>query len=76
LEYTNLTHGYIINDEIRPLCTDCNQNITVEHILWHCPNYNIQRSRSNISREALEYNKEEAKRVIKYLKKIGLFHYM
>jgi hypothetical protein len=35
--YINLTHGYGINDEIRPLCTDCNQDITVEHILWQCP---------------------------------------
>jgi hypothetical protein len=74
--YTNLTHGYRINDEIRPLCTDCNEDITVEHIIWQFPNYDIQRSRSNISRAALENNKEETKRVIKYLKEIGLFHYI
>jgi transposase-like protein len=74
--YTNHTHGYRINDEIRPLCTDCNQDITVEHILWQCPNYDIQRRRSNISREALGKNKEEAKMVIKYLKEIGLVHYI
>jgi hypothetical protein len=74
--YTNLTHGYGINDEIGPLCTDCNQDITVEHILWQCPNYDIQRSRSNISREALGNTKEEAKRVIKYLKEFGLLHYI
>jgi hypothetical protein len=57
--YTKLTHGYRINDEIRQLCTDCNQDI----------NYNI-------SREALGNNKEEAKKVIKYLKEIGLLHYI
>jgi hypothetical protein len=74
--YTNLTHGYRINDEIRPQCTDCNQDITVEHILWQCSNYDIQSSRSNISREALGNNKEEAKRVIKHLKEIGLLHYI
>jgi hypothetical protein len=74
--YTNLMHVYRINDEIRPLCTDCNQDITVEHILWQCPNSDIQRSRSNISREALGNNKEEAKMVIKYLKAIGLLHYI
>jgi hypothetical protein len=74
--YTNLTHRYRINDKIRPLCTDCNQDITVEHILWQCPNYDNQRSRSNIFREALGNNKEEAKRVIKYLKEIGRFHYI
>jgi hypothetical protein len=67
--YKNLTHGYRKNDEIRPLCTDCNQDITVEHILWQCPNYDIQRSRSNISIEILGNNQEEAKGVIKYLKK-------
>jgi hypothetical protein len=54
--YTNLTHGYRINDDIRPLCTDCNQDITVEHI-WQCPTYDIQRSRSNISREAQRNSK-------------------
>jgi hypothetical protein len=74
MSYTNLLHGYRINDEIRPLCTDCNQYISVEHILWQCPNYDIQRSKSNTSREALGNNKEEAKRVIKYLKEIGLLH--
>jgi hypothetical protein len=74
--YTNLTHGYRINDGTRPLCTDYNQGITVEHILWQCPNYDIQRSRSNISREALGNTKEEAKRVIKYLKEIGLALYL
>jgi hypothetical protein len=39
MRYTNLTHGYRISNEIRRLCTDCNQDITVEHILWKCPNY-------------------------------------
>jgi transposase-like protein len=54
--YTNFTQGYIRNDEIRPLCTDCYQDITVEK---------MKRSRSNISSEALGNNKEEAKMVIK-----------
>jgi hypothetical protein len=61
--YTNLIHGYRINVEIRPLCTDYNQDISVEHILWQCPNYHIQRRRSNISREALGNNKEEADQI-------------
>jgi hypothetical protein len=74
--YTNLTHCYRINDEIRTLCTDCNQDITVEYILWQCPNYDIQRSRSIISREALGNIKEEVRRVIKYLIEIGLLHYI
>jgi hypothetical protein len=74
--YTNLTQGYRIIDEIKPLCPDCNQDITVEHIVWQCPNYDIQCSRSNISREALGNNKEAAKMVIKYLKEIELVHYI
>jgi hypothetical protein len=32
--YTNLMHGYRINDEIRPLCIDCNQDITAEHQIY------------------------------------------
>jgi hypothetical protein len=72
--HTNLTHGYRINDEIKPLCTDANQDITVEHILWQCPYYYLQRSRSNIPREALGNNKEKAKKEIKYFKEIGLLH--
>jgi hypothetical protein len=35
----------------------------VEHILWQCSNYDIQRSRSNISREALGNNKEEKQQI-------------
>jgi hypothetical protein len=67
--YTNLTHGYRINKTaVHRL-----QLRTVEHILWQCLKYDIQRSRSNISREALGNNKVEAKRAIKYLKEIGQY---
>jgi hypothetical protein len=52
------------------------QDITVEHILWQCPNYDTKSGRSNISRETLGNNKEEMNMVIKYLKEIGLVHYI
>jgi hypothetical protein len=74
--YTSLTHGYRLYDEIRMLCTDCNQDITVEYILWQCPNHDIQRSRSIMSRDALGNIKEEVRRVIKYLIEIGFLHYI
>jgi hypothetical protein len=74
--YTILIHGYRIYDKIRPLCTDCNQDITVEHILWQCLNYDIQRSKSNISREALGNNNTSKKSdsVSKYRRQRATHH--
>jgi arginyl-tRNA--protein-N-Asp/Glu arginylyltransferase len=32
--YTNITHGYKIRDELKPHCEECDQEVTVEHLIW------------------------------------------
>jgi hypothetical protein len=73
--YTSLTHRYRINDEIRLMCTDCNQT---SRLNTYYGNARTTTSREVVAtyseREALGNNKEEVKRVIKYLKEIELLH--
>jgi hypothetical protein len=60
MEYTNITHGYKIRDEIRPHCEDCDQEV-----------FNGLRRIYRITRKSLGDDKEEAERLIKYLKQTG-----
>jgi hypothetical protein len=43
--YSDVTHGYRIRDETRPHCEDCNQEVTVEHLLLQCLVFNGLRQR-------------------------------
>ena len=42
--HTRLTHGYLMSREPPPLCGDCNQQLTVKHLLITCPKYQAMRS--------------------------------
>jgi hypothetical protein len=66
--YTNITHGYKISDELKLHCEECDQERTVEHLVWHCVAYNSQRRRNRKTKDSMGDNKEETGRLIKYLK--------
>jgi hypothetical protein len=70
--YTNITHGYKILDELNPYCEECDQEVTVEHLIWQCAAYISQRRRIIITKDSMGGNKEETGRLIKYLKETGL----
>jgi hypothetical protein len=72
--YTNITHGYKIRDELKPHCEECDQEVTVEHLIWQCTPYNSQRRRNSITKDLMGDNKEETGRLIKYLKETGLLY--
>lgn len=41
--HTLLTHSFIFLKEPRPRCPQCDQTLTVNHILLHCRNYQLHR---------------------------------
>ncbi|VVC27451.1 Aspartic peptidase, active site,Ribonuclease H-like domain,Ribonuclease H domain,Aspartic peptidase, partial [Cinara cedri] len=39
LGHTNLTHVHLIKHEEPPICTQCNEQLTIKHIILHCPQF-------------------------------------
>jgi hypothetical protein len=70
--YPNITHGYNISDELKPHCKACDQEVTVEHLIWQCAAYNSQRRRNSITKNSMGDSKEDTGRLMKYLKETGL----
>jgi hypothetical protein len=44
------------------------QDLTVWHLLWHCRNFNTQRTKNNITTESLKDDKQEAVNVVNFLR--------
>jgi hypothetical protein len=38
--YTNITHAHRLSDDPKPYCNECEQDLTVWHLLWQCRNKN------------------------------------
>jgi hypothetical protein len=58
ISYTNLTHGDKIRDELKPHCEECDQEVTVEHLIWQCAAYNSQRRRNSITKDLMDDNED------------------
>jgi hypothetical protein len=42
--HTRLTHSYLFNpQEEQPICHQCNEILSIEHITLHCPMFNEER---------------------------------
>ena len=39
LGHTRLTHSYLLEQDLRPECADCDCSVTVCHVLLECPTY-------------------------------------
>jgi adenylate kinase family enzyme len=74
IKVKNGLYGYKIRDEFKPHCEECDQEVTVEHMIWQCTTYNSQRRRNSITKNSMGDNKEETGRLIKYLKETGLLY--
>ncbi|XP_055604733.1 uncharacterized protein LOC129752967 [Uranotaenia lowii] len=74
--HTQLTHGYLLDKIDRPLCSRCNEPMTVKHIIVNCDQLDEHRTNHGIPgnlREALADDTEMAQKVIEYLKTINLY---
>jgi ribosomal protein L37AE/L43A len=63
-----------IRDELKPHCDECDQEVTVEHLIWQCASYNSKRRRNSRTEDSIGDNKEETGRLIKYLKETRLLY--
>jgi hypothetical protein len=72
--YTRLTHGFRVDLNSSPECGDCGARLTVDHLLWHCPTFRRQRIEYNLSKKTLFMDKDEIRRLIRYVQKIGVYH--
>ncbi|GBN92168.1 hypothetical protein AVEN_72100-1, partial [Araneus ventricosus] len=41
--HTRYTHRHLLFGEQAPMCSQCNCSMSVQHILYECPNFNSQR---------------------------------
>jgi hypothetical protein len=39
-----LTHGHLLWSEVAPVCVQCGVSLTILHILWECPHYDMLRN--------------------------------
>lgn len=72
-----LTHKHLLEKTPTPRCDSCDEVISVEHILIHCPNYHHERIlhfRGLTLAEVLGDEAEKIPAVFQYLRDIGLFH--
>jgi hypothetical protein len=42
--YTNITHAHRLSDDPKSYCNECEQDLTVWHLLWQCRNFNTQQN--------------------------------
>ena len=76
--HSRLTHGHLMSTPHgnRPICSTCNTQITIKHILTECPKYRIQRQtylRNRSLKEILSENEKfSAFSIFNFLKKCNL----
>ena len=75
--HTRLTHGFLLEGGIAPVCDQCNSSLTVDHILVHCQKFTVARQRHGMAnrniKELLGQN-VGIYDIIGFLQDIGLCH--
>ena len=75
--HTRMTHGFILDGGSAPECAHCDQLLSVEHILVHCPRYLRERQKYHLSgksvREILD-DRVDIINLVGFLKEIKLFY--
>jgi len=70
-----LTHSYLLNKDPPPICNICKTQITILHILVHCPKFHKERSALSISNkpiEILEDSHQNIQKILKFLTNTNL----
>ena len=75
--HTRLTHGFLLNGEDKPECIECEEDLTVQHILMECGNHALDRMQFFEPRDTpmsvLLSNEEYVNKVIGFLHRIELY---
>lgn len=73
--HTNLTHSYLLTGSERPRCEQCDERLTVEHILTSCQTYErirVALRLQNTVEGILSNNESEVKKLIMFLRETNL----
>jgi hypothetical protein len=71
--YTRATHRHIIEKTDIQDCPFCDVRLTTDHILWQCNDTRNERDKCGIQSTWKE-GREGIKKLVKYIRKIGLFY--
>ena len=74
LDYTRITHSYILNNEQAPFCIPCNEPFTVKHFLITCAEFNHIRTKYFNIKTIKELFDMSTQKILDFLKDIGLFN--
>ena len=71
LGHSLLTHSYLLDKKPPPTCELCNIQITINHIIFHCPKFHLERSTlltSTHPKDVLSDHPENIQNLLKFLK--------
>jgi hypothetical protein len=57
-----------------PLCSFCNTDLSVDHILWECKETEDQRTNMDMNKKQWINGKKGMEKMIDYAKEIGLYN--
>lgn len=66
--HSKITHSYLMDSATHsqpPRCTTCQQDLTINHLLFHCQHFNNQRRTSQLEGEENNSNKTDTAFVMK-----------
>jgi hypothetical protein len=72
--HTNITQAHRLVDDPKPYCNECEQDLTVWHLLWQCRNFNTQRTKNNKTTESLKDDKKGGSERGNLLRETGLIY--
>jgi hypothetical protein len=70
--YTRLTHSYILEKKDKPICEDCDTDLTVPHILFSCSKHTDTRTSIGLSPEDLNGEEDGTEKLYAFLSETGL----
>ena len=74
LGHSHLTHSFLLKGEDRPKCIQCDQSLTISHILLDCIDFEDDRKRFYNCRTLKEiFNHVEPKYIISFIKQVGIY---
>lgn len=75
--HSSLTHKYLLDREAQPTCSDCQEILTIKHILFDCQKYNEERMEILQNKPITDVLKDDftaAMKTIEFLTRINLIH--
>ena len=72
--HTFLTHGCLLKRDSPPQCGACQTQLTVEHVLLHCPTWNAIRANHFTDTSLLDlFSNVTSRCIVDFIKEIGFY---